>query len=50
MALATRALAPVALVGAGLALGGLVVFYIGLRAEKRSDRRRAAATDCASES
>ncbi|WP_442488342.1 MFS transporter [Halomonas litopenaei] len=38
------------LVGAGLALGGLVVFYIGLRAEKRSDRRRAAATDCASES
>ncbi|ALM54365.1 MFS transporter [Halomonas huangheensis] len=29
------------LVGAGLAFGGLVVFYIGLRMEKRSDKRRA---------
>ncbi|QEM83732.1 MFS transporter [Halomonas binhaiensis] len=29
------------LVGAALALGGIVVFYIGLRMEKRSDRRKA---------
>ncbi|MBN8412739.1 MFS transporter [Halomonas denitrificans] len=35
------------LVGAGLAFGGLVVFMLGLRAEKRSDARRAARAQAA---